>query len=60
MTSKRTEPDDATDLDFQEKSSDLDFDPWGSEDDDVARRRDPLRKRSSAAAPVDSDEGDLI
>ena len=31
--------------DFVRKSNDLDFDPWGVEEDDAPpRRRDPLRR----------------
>ena len=57
---KRSEEDEETTSpadDFSTKVNDLDFDPWGTEEDDdgSARRRDPLRK-PAGHRPSDDEE----
>jgi hypothetical protein len=40
--------------DFEEKASELDFDPWGTEEDDGSqRRRDPFRRPGGAGVDED-------
>lgn len=46
MTRRKVEDEDTLVLnDFERKARDLDFDPWGVEEEDGSqRRRDPFRK----------------
>ena len=42
--------------DFDEKARELDYDPWGGEEDDAAaRRRDPFRRPGGAPGDEDAD-----
>ncbi|MGA7614728.1 MAG: hypothetical protein WBX15_06040 [Thermoanaerobaculia bacterium] len=48
---------DARELEFMEKTKEIDFDPWGEEDEEAPqRRRDPFRKPGQPLRQEDPDE----
>ena len=59
MPTTRRDDEEPLGSDFEEKVSELDFDVWGSDSDDVARRRDPLRRRSAGFAPSPEEEEEV-
>ena len=55
-TRKKDEEEIETAETFVEKASELDFDPWGAEEEDGSqRRRDPFRQPGGATAVENED-----
>ena len=48
-------------MEFDDKVSELDFDVWGTEEDDgTARRLDPLRRRSRSTSEPQPEEDEAM